>query len=157
MKIKLLVLGKTSENYIITGITEYEKRIKKYISYEMQVIPDLKNTKNLSQTLIKEREAEQLLNTFNNDDYIILLDEQGKQFTSEAFAGFIQNKMIYNTKNLIFVIGGPYGFAPSIYNKAHEKISFSLFTFSHQIIRLIFMEQLYRAFTIIKGEPYHHS
>ena len=151
MKIVLLVVGKTVESYFIQGIEEYSKRLAHYVPFEIAVIPELRNTKSLSTDQQKEREADFI------GDYIVLLDEHGKEFTSTQFASYLEKKMSNVAKRLIFVIGGPYGFSQRIYNAAQEKISLSKMTFSHQMIRLIFTEQLYRAMTILNNEPYHHE
>ena len=147
MKICLLVIGKTDADYIRAGIEEYEKRLRKYVGYEMKVLPDVKNTKHMSETL------EQFLPT----DYVILLDERGKQYGSGEFSAFLAQKMLNGIKRLVFVIGGPYGFSEAVYRKADELLSLSKMTFSHQMVRMIFAEQIYRAMTIMKGEPYHHE
>ena len=133
------------------------KRIPHYIPFEMKVIPDLKNTRNLTEDQQKEKEGELILQQLTGGDELILLDEKGQQKSSVGFARFLEKKMLVGTKQLIFVIGGPYGFSAKVYEKAAQKMSLSAMTFSHQMVRLIFLEQLYRAFTIIKGEPYHHE
>lgn len=157
MKIALLMTGKTDASYLMEGTRLYEERIKRYISYEQIVLPDLKNRSSLSIEQQKKMEAAQMIPKFQSGDFIVLLDENGKQPTSRAFAEFIEKQMISSTKRLVFVIGGPYGFAPEIPELAHQKISLSALTFSHQLVRLVFVEQLYRAFSIIRGEPYHHD
>ncbi len=157
MKIELLVVGKTNEKYFIDAINEYNGRLKHYIPFEINVIQDIKNAKNLTIEQLKEKEGDELLKCFEPGDYIILLDEHGKEFTSVKFASYLENKMLTGIKRLIFVVGGAYGFSQKIYDKAEEKISLSKMTFSHQMIRLIFTEQLYRAMTILKGQPYHHE
>jgi len=157
MKIKLIVTGKTDLPYIAEGIKEYEKRLKHYIGFEMIVIPDIKNTRNLSESQQKQKEGELILSLCNPADYIILLDERGAEFTSVSFSQFIEKQILSGQKYLVFVIGGPYGFSDELYQKAQIKISLSKMTFSHQMVRMIFVEQLYRAFTILKGEPYHHQ
>ena len=157
MKIVLLVVGKTVESYFIQGIEEYSKRLAHYGPFEIAGIPELRNTKSLSTDQQKEREADFILKSFLPGDYIVLLDEHGKEFTSTQFASYLEKKMSNVAKRLIFVIGGPYGFSQRIYNAAQEKISLSKMTFSHQMIRLIFTEQLYRAMTILNNEPYHHE
>ncbi|MEG0796947.1 MAG: 23S rRNA (pseudouridine(1915)-N(3))-methyltransferase RlmH [Odoribacter sp.] len=157
MKICLLVIGKTDAAYIREGIAEYEKRLGRYIPYEMKVIADVKNAKNMSEILQKEKEGELLLEQFQQTDVVILLDENGRQYSSVGFSEFLAQKMLNGTKRLIFVIGGPYGFSEAIYQRANDKISLSKMTFSHQMVRMIFAEQLYRAMTIMKGEPYHHE
>ncbi|MCB2197625.1 MAG: 23S rRNA (pseudouridine(1915)-N(3))-methyltransferase RlmH [Bacteroidetes bacterium] len=157
MKIKFLVIGKTDTDYLKKGIDEYIKRLKHYVPFEMIVIPDLKNTKNLTEDIQKQKEGELILNQLDRADFLVLLDENGKKYSSVNFSQFIEKKMIAGLKTLIFVVGGPYGFSREVYQKANTKISLSDMTFSHQMVRLIFVEQLYRAMTIIRGEPYHHK
>lgn len=157
MKISLLVIGKTDAGYFSQGIQEYENRLKHYLPFEMQVIPDIKNVKNLSEEQQKEKEGEFILKNLLAGDYLVLLDERGKDFSSLQFASYIEKKTHTVSKRLIFVIGGPYGFSKAVYDKAAEKISLSKMTFSHQMIRLVFVEQLYRAMTILNNEPYHHE
>jgi 23S rRNA (pseudouridine1915-N3)-methyltransferase len=157
MKICLLVIGKTDEAYLQKGIELFLKRIPHYISFEMKIIPDVKNSKNLSEEQQKEKEGELILQLISTSDELLLLDEQGMEFSSTEFARFLEKKMISGIKRLVFVIGGPYGFSGNIYSRAIGKISLSKMTFSHQMVRLIFLEQLYRAMTILKGEPYHHQ
>lgn len=157
MKICLLVIGKTDETYLQQGIDLFLKRIPHYISFEMKVIPDLKNSRNLSEQLQKEKEGELILQQKSSFDELFLLDEQGVEFSSVEFARFMEKRMLSGIKRLVFVIGGPYGFSDGVYAQANGKLSLSKMTFSHQMVRLIFVEQLYRAFTILKGEPYHHQ
>lgn len=157
MKIKLILIGKTSDAELIKLIENYRKRLSHYVNFEMITIPEIKNAKNLTFEQQKEKEAEFLLTKVDMTDEIILLEEKGKQFTSVQFAHLISDKMVYSTKNITFVIGGAYGFSEKIYALANSLISLSAMTFSHQMVRLLFVEQLYRAFTIIKGEPYHHE
>ena len=157
MKIKLFSIGKTDSDYIKQGVQDYEKRLIHYIPYESVVIPDLKNSKNLTEIQQKEKEGEIIKNYFKDSDFIILLDENGKEYSSLEFSKFIEKKTIEGIKNIAFVIGGPYGFSNEIYKRANTTISLSKMTFSHQMVRLIFVEQLYRAMTIIRGEPYHHQ
>ncbi len=156
MKITLLVIGKTDKDFVIKGIEEYEKRLTRYVPFEMVVIPDIKNTKNMSEQQQKQKEGALILSKIKPTDTLLLLDENGKTFSSVQFSQFIEQKMINSNKNIVFVIGGPYGFSDEVYQAAQGKISLSKMTFSHQMIRMIFVEQLYRAMTIIKGEPYHH-
>lgn len=156
MKILLLVIGKTDEDYLITGIKKYVGRLGHYVSFEMKEIPDIRNRKTLSEEQQKKSESFLLLSQFQAGDYIILLDENGKQFTSVEFSENLEKLMASGSKRIVFVIGGPYGFSQEVYAKANAKMSLSPMTFSHQMVRLIFVEQLYRAFTILKGEPYHH-
>lgn len=157
MKITLLVIGKTDTNYFNDAIKEYQGRLIHYIPFEMQVIPDIKNSKNLSTGQQKEKEGELILKHIQPGDYIVLLDERGKEYTSLKFAEYVEKKTHTVSKRLVFIIGGPYGFAQSVYDKANEKLTLSRMTFSHQMIRLIFIEQLYRAMTILHNEPYHHE
>ena len=157
MKITLLAIGKTDNNQLQTLMDDYTKRLGFYISFEMEVIPDVKNAKNLSEHLQKQAEGEEILKRTYIADVLILLDEKGKSFTSEGFAEFLQKKMNSGLKNLIFVIGGPYGFSEAVYTRANGKVSLSSLTFSHQMVRLFFIEQLYRGFTILRNEPYHHK
>ncbi|MBP1593432.1 MAG: hypothetical protein H6Q12_450 [Bacteroidetes bacterium] len=157
MKITLIVVGRTVEKHYITAINDYIERTKHFISFDMEVIPELKNTKSLTMEQQKEKEAELLLKAFQPGDVIVLLDEFGKEFRSVDFANWLEKKMHNVNKRLVFVIGGPYGFSQKIYDAAHEKISMSKMTFSHQMVRLIFVEQLYRAMTILNNGPYHHE
>lgn len=157
MKIKLIAIGKTDEAYLIEGIEKYLKRLKHYIALDVIVIADVKAGTKPSVEKIKEEEGKLILQKLELSDVVVLLDEGGKGFGSENFAHYLQKKMNSVAGNLVFIIGGPFGFSPSIYERAHEKISLSEMTFSHQMVRLFFAEQLYRAFTIIKGEKYHHS
>lgn len=157
MKVCLLVIGKTDASYIREGIAEYEKRLTRYIPYEMKVLPDVKNAKNLTESLQKEREGEMLLEQFQPGDFVVLLDERGRQYSSMEFSQFLAQKMLGTVKRLAFVVGGPYGFSDGVYKRANDKISLSKMTFSHQMVRMIFAEQIYRAMTILKGEPYHHE
>lgn len=157
MKIILIVIGKTDAGYFVEAIREYANRLVHYLPFEMQVIPDIKNVKNLSEAQQKEKEGELILKTLQAGDHLVLLDEKGKEFTSMQFAAYLEKKMHTVPKRLVFVIGGPYGFSEAIYRASAEKISLSKMTFSHQMIRLIFTEQLYRALTILNNEPYHHE
>lgn len=157
MKIKLLAIGKTDNKHLIQLIEEYQNRLKHYIKFELEVIPDIKNVKNLSEVQQKEKEGALILSKLQNTDDLVLLDDKGKQFTSIEFSQYLQKKMNSGIKQLVLVIGGPYGFSDTVYEKAIAKISFSKMTFSHQMIRLFTVEQIYRAFTILKNEPYHHE
>ena len=157
MKRTLLVIGKTDEAYLRNGLEIFLKRLPHYIQFEMKIIPDIKSTKNLSEEQQKEKEGEVILQQILTSDELILLDEQGIEVSSIDFARFLEKKMISGIKRLVFVIGGPYGFSGIVYSRATGKMSLSKMTFSHQMVRLIFLEQLYRAFTIMKGEPYHHQ
>ena len=156
MKILFLVIGKTDKSYLETGIGKYIKRLEHYIPFEMKVIPDIKNRKTLTEEQQKKAEGDLILSQLNPGDDLILLDEKGKTFTSVLFSQWIEKQMNAGSKRIVFVVGGPYGFSKEVYDKCKFKISLSEMTFSHQMIRLIFVEHLYRAFTIIKGEPYHH-
>lgn len=157
MQIKLLAIGKTDHSAIQSLVEEYIKRINFYIKFEVETISDLKNTKNISESIQKEKEGELILKKVSASDDLILLDENGKQFSSIDFSDFIQKKMNSGLKQLIFVIGGPYGFSDAVYRRAHGKLSLSKMTFSHQMVRVFFVEQIYRAFTILRNEPYHHQ
>jgi 23S rRNA (pseudouridine1915-N3)-methyltransferase len=157
MKITLLLSGKTEDDYIIKGFNIYEQRLKHYISFETVVIPALKNTKALSTEQQKEKEGDLFLKNIQSSDRLILLDENGKEYSSVSFSEFIQQQMNSGIKNLVFAVGGPYGFSDSVYKRANAKISLSKMTFSHQMVRLFFVEQIYRAMTILKNEPYHHQ
>lgn len=156
MKSELIVIGKTVDKHIIACIEDYNKRISHYMSFGITTIPNTKDTKNMSEDVQKEKEGEMILRLIQPSDHVVLLDEYGKSFRSIEFAEWIEQKQIHARK-LVFVIGGPYGFSPKVYERANEKLSLSKMTFSHQMIRLIFIEQIYRACTIIKGEPYHHE
>lgn len=157
MKIKLLAIGKTDDKNLQVLIQNYEKRLKHYIKFELEVIPDLKNAKNLSESEQKEKEGNLILKKVNPSDQLILLDEKGVMHTSKEFSKFMQKKMNAGIKQLVLVIGGPYGFSEEVYKKSQGKISLSKMTFSHQMIRLFIVEQIYRAFTILRNEPYHHE
>ncbi len=157
MKIALLMIGKTDARYFAEAIDEYRQRLTHYVPFEMQVIPDIKNAKSLSESQQKEREGEMLLKALQAGDYIVLLDERGKEMTSKQFASYLEKKMGSVSRRLVFIIGGPYGFSEALYKIANEKLSLSQMTFSHQMIRLLFIEQIYRAMTILNGEPYHHE
>lgn len=157
MRIKLLVIGKTDDKNLGQLIEKYQQRLSHYINFDVEIIPDIKNVKNLSQLQQKEKEGELILSKLKNTDQMVLLDEKGKEFRSLDFANFLQKKMNSGIKQLVLVIGGPYGFSKSVYKKTTGKISLSKMTFSHQMIRLFIVEQLYRGFTILKNEPYHHE
>ena len=157
MNIKLIAIGKTDDKNLQALINEYSKRLNFYIKFELEIIADIKNVKNLPESQQKEKEGELILSKITAIDQLILLDENGKTFSSLSFSDELQKKMNSGIKTLVFVIGGPYGFSDAIYAKANGKISLSQMTFSHQMVRLFFIEQLYRGFTILKGEPYHHS
>tara|TARA_R110001599_G_scaffold33649_1_gene108526 strand:- start:19116 stop:19589 length:474 start_codon:yes stop_codon:yes gene_type:complete len=157
MKIKLLAIGKTNDKNLHQLIEVYQKRLQHYIKFELEIISDIKNVKNLSEAQQKEKEGELILSKLQNTDQLILLDDKGKQFTSIEFSQYLQKKMNSGIKQLVFVIGGPYGFSDAVYKKSQGKLSLSKMTFSHQMIRLFIVEQIYRGFTILKNEPYHHE
>ncbi|WP_298320777.1 23S rRNA (pseudouridine(1915)-N(3))-methyltransferase RlmH [uncultured Aquimarina sp.] len=156
MTIKLIAVGKTDHKQLENLIAEYIKRLGFYIRFTFEIIPDIKNSKSLSEAQQKDKEGKLILAKTSTSDVLILLDENGKQYDSVAFSQLLQKHMNSGIKQLIFVIGGPYGFSPEVYNRANGKLSLSKMTFSHQMIRLFFIEQLYRGFTILKNEPYHH-
>ena len=157
MKIKLLAIGKTDNKALQSLMDEYQQRLKHYIKFEFEIIPDIKNTKNLSEYQQKEKEGELILSKIQPTDELMLLDENGLEFTSIAFSNYLQKKMNAGTKQLVLLIGGPYGFSDAVYAKSLGKVSVSKMTFSHQMIRVFIIEQLYRAFTILRNEPYHHQ
>jgi 23S rRNA (pseudouridine1915-N3)-methyltransferase len=157
MKITFLTVGKTEDTYLKEGIDKYVKRLKHYTKLLIVEIDELKNTKALTPEQQKAKEAELILKKITPLDHLVLLDENGTEFTSREFAGYLEKKGINSVTNMVFVVGGPYGFDQSVYDRANDKVSLSAMTFSHQMVRLFFAEQLYRAFTIIKGEPYHHQ
>jgi len=157
MKILLLLSGKTNQPFVQQGLDDFCSRLLHYFPFELEIIPDIKNTKHLSVEQIREKEGEMILQSFQPGDCIVLLDERGKELTSVDFAEFIEKKTHSSSKRLVFVIGGAYGFSPAVLKAAHEKIALSKMTFPHQLVRLIFVEQLYRAMTIIRNEPYHHG
>ena len=157
MKIELAVIGKTSIGYLKQGIDEYIKRLKHYVPFEIKYIDDIKNTKNISEDQQKRTEGAKILSLLDKSDFVVLLDEHGKEYTSMQYSSYIQKRMLIGVKKVVFVIGGPYGFSQEVYDRANDKISFSKMTFNHEMIRLIFTEQLYRAYTIINHEPYHHE
>lgn len=157
MKIELAVIGKTSIGYLKQGIDEYIKRLKHYVPFEIKYIDDIKNTKNISEDQQKRTEGTKILSLLDKSDFVVLLDEHGKEYTSMQYSSYIQKRMLSGAKKVVFVIGGPYGFSQEVYDRANDKISFSKMTFNHEMIRLIFTEQLYRAYTIINHEPYHHK
>lgn len=157
MKVTFLVVGRTIDKHLTTLINDYAERVKHYVPFEMVVVPELKNTKALSAEQQKERESELLQKQLRPGDHIVLLDEGGREFRSMEFAAYLEKKQAQAARRLVFIVGGPYGFAPAIYALANEKVSLSKMTFSHQMIRLFFVEQLYRAMTILRGEPYHHE
>ncbi len=157
MKITLLAIGKTGTKYLQEGIEQYNKRIGHYVPFEFKILPDVKTTKSLTTEKQKEMEGDIFMSAIQTGDVVVLLDERGKEMTSREFANYLDKKMVTVAKNLIFIIGGPYGFSKAMYDRANEKLSLSKMTFSHEMIRLFFIEQIYRAMTILKGEPYHHD
>ena len=157
MQLTLICIGKTGKKFLEEGEETYLKRLKHYVPFQMNVIPDIKQAKNLTEDQIKVREGELILEKIQSTDTLILLDERGTQYASMDFANYLQEQFNKGGKNLYFVIGGPYGFSEAIYQRANGKISLSKMTFSHQMIRLFFIEQVYRAMTILRNEPYHHQ
>lgn len=157
MKIVLMVVGKTTTDYLVDGIERYVKRIGHYVPFELKILPDARVPKNADTTKQKQVEGENFIKEIGANDYVVLLDEKGKEFTSREFATYIDRKMVSLPGRLFFIIGGPYGFSNEMYDMANEKISLSKMTFSHEMVRLFFVEQIYRAMTILRGEPYHHD
>lgn len=157
MKISLAVVGRTATGYLKQGIEDYAKRLCHYTGFDIVCVGDVKNTKSLTEAQQKAAEGKSILAALGKSDYVVLLDEHGKEFRSIEFAAFIQKRMLGGTRRLVFVVGGPYGFSPEVYSRANDKISLSKMTFSHEMVRLVFTEQLYRAFTILNHEPYHHE
>ena len=157
MKIVLITIGKTNEKYLIEGISDYQKRLKHYTNFERIEIANIKNAKNFSESELMQREGELILKQIKNSDHLVLLDDKGKDFTSQKFAQKLQQWMLSGKKRLVFVVGGAYGFSDEIYKRGNEKLSLSKMTFSHQMVRLFFVEQLYRGYTILNNEPYHHE
>jgi 23S rRNA (pseudouridine1915-N3)-methyltransferase len=157
MKIKLIAIGKTDEKFLDEGIEKYLKRLKHYHTFEFSIIPDIKQGGKFTADNLKDAEGKLILQKIQEGDYVILLDEKGKEFTSGEFANFLQKKLNSVTTNLVFVIGGAFGFSPAVYERANDKMALSKMTFSHQMVRLFFIEQLYRGFTILRGEKYHHD
>jgi len=155
MKIELICIGKNAKNYLEDGVSEYAERIKRYINFEVVYIKDIKSTKNTEPEFFKEKEGELILSRLSENDYVVLLDSGGKMFNSNSFAEFIETKISSSKKRMVFIIGGAFGFSEEVYKRADFKISLSTLTFSHQPVRILFLEQLYRAFTILKNEPYH--
>ena len=157
MKIVLLAIGKTNEQYLIEGISKYQKRLQHYIKFEILEISNIKNTKNFSNFELMQKEGQLILTQIQPSDYLVLLDDKGKSFTSTRFSERLQGWMLSGKKRLVFVVGGAYGFPDSVYSRGNEKLSLSDMTFSHQMARLFFVEQLYRGYTILNNEPYHHE
>ena len=157
MKVKLIVIGKTKSKFLLDGENEYQKRLKHYCKFSELIIPDIKNAGKISNKELKEKEGNLILESIKKSDYLILLDDKGLTLTSVEFAEFLNKKMVSSTNELVFVVGGAFGFCESVYKQANTKLSLSKMTFSHQMVRMIFKEQLYRTFTILKGEKYHHE
>ena len=157
MKVKLIVIGKTKSEFLFDGENEYQKRLKHYCKFSELLIPDIKNGGKLSKKELKAKEGSLILASIKNSDYVILLDDKGLELSSTDFAEFLNKKMVSSTNELVFIVGGAFGFSESVYKRANTKLSLSKMTFSHQMVRLIFKEQLYRTFTILKGEKYHHE
>lgn len=157
MKIAFLTMGRTADKHLAALADDYAARISHYVPFAMEAVPELKNTKSLSAAEQKEREGALLLQRLHPGDYVVLLDESGREMRSLELAGYIERKSSQPFRRLVFIAGGPYGFSPAVYAKAGEKLSLSRLTFPHQLVRLIFLEQLYRAHTILRGEPYHHE
>jgi 23S rRNA (pseudouridine1915-N3)-methyltransferase len=157
MKIKLIVIGKTKSKFLIDGENEYQKRLKHYCKFSELIIPDIKNAGKLSNKELKIKEGNLILKSIKNSDYVILLDDKGLTLSSTEFAKFLNKKRVSSSNELVFIVGGAFGFSESVYKRANTKLSLSKMTFSHQMVRMIFKEQLYRAFTILKGEKYHHE
>lgn len=156
MKVTLLCVGKTDEGYLREGIEKYQKRLVHYTRFSEVILPDIKNRKTLTEEQQRDREGELLLKQIDPTDTVVLLDERGQSFSSPEFAAYLEQCSLRNFQHLVFVVGGPYGFCKAVYQRANAKIALSKMTFSHQMVRLFFMEQLYRAHTIMRGEPYHH-
>jgi 23S rRNA (pseudouridine1915-N3)-methyltransferase len=152
-----MLVGSTDKKYLIEGIEDYQKRLVHYLPFDIKVIPDIKNSRHLTADQQKEKEGKALLDQVASGDELVLLDVVGTEFSSPGFSGWIEKRMLSGVRQVIFVIGGPYGFSDSVYKRADSKMSLSRLTFPHQLVRLLFVEQLYRALTIIKGEPYHHA
>lgn len=157
MKITVLAVGKTATGYLAEGIDHYLKRLKHYLPVELIVIPDIKGARSLTEAEQKEREGDAMLQALQPGDYVVLLDERGREYTSREFSDEISRRMNQGLKRVVYIIGGPYGFAPKIYDRADSKISLSRMTMTHEMVRLLFVEQIYRAMTILRGEPYHHD
>lgn len=157
MEIRLLTVGKTTVKFVADGIAEYERRLRHYVPFSIVSIPDIRNTRKLSTGQHKEAEGRELLSQLSPSDYVMLLDEHGKEFTSMMFASEMEKRMASGCRRIVFCVGGPYGFSEEMHRRADAEISLSRLTFPHELVRLLFVEQLYRAFTILRGEPYHHE
>tara|TARA_B100000614_G_C14380907_1_gene425521 strand:- start:251 stop:721 length:471 start_codon:yes stop_codon:yes gene_type:complete len=156
MKVQLWVIGKTTDTYLLPGVNDYKNRLRRYCQFKFIEFPAAKIGKNASEIETKNKEEKSVLEKLQKSDFLVLMDERGQDYTSEKFASFLSSHQMRGTKNLVFLIGGAYGFSTSVYERANTKIALSKMTFTHQMVRLIFTEQLYRAFTITKGEKYHH-
>lgn len=156
MKVHFIVIGKTTDTYILPGLNDYNNRLKRYCNYTYEELPGVKLGKNTSIDVLKKKEGEMIMAKLNPSDFLVTLDEKGKQFSSEGFGEYLASHQMRGTKTLVFLVGGAYGFSPELYERADAKMALSLMTFTHQMVRLIFSEQLYRSFTIVKGEKYHH-
>lgn len=152
-----MAVGKTRTDYLVRGIDEYVRRLRHYVDFSIVELPDVKTTKSLPESQQKEKEGETILSRVSQSDFLVLLDERGKEYTSGEFASYLEKQMASGRKRLIFLIGGPYGFSKQVYDRADAKISLSRMTFNHEMVRLFFTEQIYRGMTILRGEPYHHS
>lgn len=157
MKIILMAIGKTRSRLLADGVEEYSGRINRYLPFETFFLPDVRTTRTMTEPMQKELEGQMMLERLQLSDYVMLLDERGVEMTSREFAGFVDKRMSSGLKRLVFVIGGPYGFSPAMYERADARLSLSRMTFSHEMVRLFFTEQIYRAMTILRGEPYHHD
>lgn len=157
MNIALIVIGKTDDRFVAEAVDKYAARLKHYTGFEIKVIPDIKNTQKMTETQQKQREGDLILAHLTTSDHVVLLDENGRQGSSVEFAEGLQRTINRGVRRMVFVVGGAYGFSEAVYSRADDKLSLSRMTFSHQMVRMIFAEQLYRAFTILKGEPYHHQ
>lgn len=157
MEIRLLTIGKTTVKYVAEGISEFEKRLSHYSPFSIKSLPDVRNTRKLSQSQQKEGEGRVMLAEIAPSDFLVLLDERGEEYTSMQFASVLEKRMASGCRRIVFAVGGPYGFSPEVYERANAKMSLSRLTFPHELVRLLFVEQLYRAFTILRNEPYHHE
>ncbi len=157
MKIELMVIGRTTSEYLRSGIDQYVSRLMRYVPFELRVLPDVKATKSMTEARQKDAEGQAFLAQLSAADVVILLDERGRELTSREFSVFVEKKMVAGTRRLVFIVGGPYGFSQAMYDRADGLVSLSRMTFSHEMVRLFFVEQLYRAFTILSNEPYHHD
>lgn len=157
MEIELITVGKSSIPFVVEGTAEYIKRLKHYITFRITSLPDVKRVSSLTESRQREMEGESILARLQTSDFVALLDERGREFTSVEFSQFIEKRMVAGSRRLVFVVGGPYGFSQQVYDRADTKISLSRMTFNHEMVRLFFVEQVYRAMTILRGEPYHHA